>query len=770
MVRQRSDKQIVKKISSMVTSLNQNDSSVETCLQKKRKELSEKSDFQYYTPESKCGDSFDDYIPSIHDIGSDDSFVQEDNVSEMILSVHDEEYQTQTATKVLFYGKIDQDKIDLEGLQKGKWNNDNIPKNTPLFKGSTLTVLLFVIRVATLYDKCEMSKASLAFVLEFIEELLCDIPERWKFPNNPDEFLNLVATFDFKEHKYCNECKKEIDVKEVNCLTCGHKLRKFFTYSIEKWFSEMASLIGEKQWLKLLSKGLSVHHSHEIHDFVDGDEYDRIQKYFPFDNSIMNDIVLYFMLSTDGGNRFRSSSRSFWPFELFCFNLPGSVRYSLDFTAIIAFSDHKPVMSVILRHIVDNFLSLMTRQAVKLNTEVIYLRSALAVVTTDRMAHFDIAGTVHPQSFYSCNICNQSGVSISNRMVFPLSEKEDTSSRTFRTKEEWKESVQKAQSYAKPTPVQGISFESLLCELPYVDITKLFSSEVMHDFMLGFLKKVLKRVKIKVGNTLWNDFQQQYLKQNIPTIFHTRTRKFIFTKGTNEVTRVKALELWNLFIYMYPLFKEYTTEITYTNYTGNTSTLYDYLVRIAMLGNWFMNPILRKDLENLRYLIYSVLYDTTTLFGNEVLTLVSHRIGHYPHLIQWHGPIFIISAFPMERSISHFMNAITGTFNIEKKSLHGILVKQRVMYYRRVTGVLKNHFGIGSSVFVYSPNYGYAFLCETLKGYMLYTCDNVFIGQAQTKSKIFLQNIDESFVPCFTLVINETTVLIPLHYTIKYFL
>jgi len=244
----------------------------------------------------------------------------------------------------------------------------------------------------------------------------------------------------------------------------------------------------------------------------------------------------------------------------------------------------------------------------------------------------------------------------------------------------------------------------------------------------------------------------------------------MFNKESKEVTRVKAIEFWNLFIYMYPLFKEWAEDIVFTNHSNNSSTMYDYCVQIALLGNLLMNPIMRKDLELLRHLIYSMLYDTVVLFGNEVLTLVSYRIGHYPFFILWHGPVYIVSAFPMENSIAHFMNAITGTFNIEKKSLHGILVKQRVMYYKRTNGLLNKHFGIGSSVYAYSPNFGYVFVSETPSGYMLYQCDSVLKGKIQVRSKIAVEKLDESFVPCFALVMNETTVLVPIHYTSKYLL
>ena len=76
-------------------------------------------------------------------------------------------------------------------------------------------------------------------------------------------------------------------------------------------FEMMLISMISKEWLNLLSKGLSVQYIDEIHDFVDGDEYEQIKTYFPVDPNKVHDLVLYFMLCTDGGNRFKSSSRSF---------------------------------------------------------------------------------------------------------------------------------------------------------------------------------------------------------------------------------------------------------------------------------------------------------------------------------------------------------------------------------------------------------------------------------------------------------------------------
>lgn len=68
---------------------------------------------------------------------------------------------------------------------------------------------------------------------------------------------------------------------------------------------------------------------------------------------------------------------------------------------------------------------------------------------------------------------------------------------------------------------------------------------------------------------------------------------------------------------------------------------------------------------------------------------------HYPFFIKWHGPVFITSTFPLEKSMSMFMKTITG------KCLLGIAVRQRLLFAKRIDGTYKKSFGIGNNTFVY---------------------------------------------------------------------
>ncbi len=642
---------------------------------------------------------------------------------------------------------------------------DTLEKNRPLYTGSTLTILMFVASVASIYNSSNMSIKVFEKLLHLLSDIIHPLPKSWTFPLKAQDFLSLIAKFDYEEHRYCRECNEEIQDSEKCCPTCKTKLSKFYLTKIETWFDNMIKMVGESKWFELLQIGLKKTSEHIIQDFAD-EVYDNITNWFIHQGLTIHDTLLYFLLSADGGCRFRTSSRSFWPFSLCCLNLPKSIRYSIDFTCIIAFADHKIHCPLVLRCIVDNFKRLIEGKKIgKTN-----LRSALSIISTDNMAAFEFSGMIAPQGYSSCSTCQQEGIYFNNRVVFPTSTIDDPSSRSFRSKELWEKHAIQAEESGKT--VHGINYLSVLIELPYIDISKLFTGDLLHDFMLGFLKKVLKQIKIKIGDHQWKQFHSKYIQHKYPQIFHRQPRGIIFKKNSNDVTKIKAIELWNLFIYMFPLFQEFTNDVKF-NSNNKELTLYNYLQDVASVGNILLNPANRNDLEGMRRKIYFLLRNTEIVFGKELMSLVSHKLIHYPFFIKWHGPLYLLTTFPMENLISVFMNAITGTFNIERKSLHGVVIKQRMWYVKRQLGELANHFGIGNTKFIYSPLFGYTKMKKTKDGFTLKYCQQIIESQEHKfkwhKEEV-VQKLDKSFVPCFCLKLKEWTILIPIHYNMKYFL
>jgi hypothetical protein len=94
-------------------------------------------------------------------------------------------------------------------------------------------------------------------------------------------------------------------------------------------------------------------------------------------------------------------------------------------------------------------------------------------------------------------------------------------------------------------------------------------------------------------------------------------------------------------------------------------------------------------------------------------------------------------------------------------------------YVRRQLGELSNHFGIGNTKYIYSPVLGYVKMKKIKEGYSLKYCHQLIESQEQ-KFKWWKEEItpklDKSFVPCFNIVLNECTILIPVHTNLKYFL
>jgi len=655
-------------------------------------------------------------------------------------------------------------------IRQGLENSDchfTIPKNKVPFTGSNMTLVMFVLSVVSICNGAQMSKSMIEKLLVFLSLLLSPIIDvECKFPVTAEEFFSLVSEFRFKEHKYCMTCENEVaNIEGTICSECGSNLKRYYTQEIEEWFIQTGKTVGAQKWLELLMMGITKDDFHnqqapeKIKDYKDGLEFRRLNRIFPIDSTVENDIVLHTELLCDGGKMFKSSNQSFYPGLLVVYNLPACIRYCLDFMMVFLFTDHKPLFSIVMRPIIENFKKTRQRIALYMDKRIVQLRSVLATVTTDRML-YDLAGIIAPTGYNSCNICDQHGVRFNDRTVFPLFQHHK-----LRTMDSWERAMNSGKK--KTMGVTGIS---ILTELDYIDMTKVFTAEILHDFNIGFLKKVLKRIRLAIGTEEWNLFNDSYEKQRYPSMFHRQPSKIHVTKQKKEITGVKAIQYWNIFIYMFPLFYPHTNHITYKNRHGESKTMYDYISNISKFGNMVINPISLDGIEQLFDLVFEILWDTEVLFGRELLTLVSHRLIHYPYLILWHGPVYLNSAFPMERSIHDFLDTITGTNYIERKCLHSMLVKQKLKYYNRTTGESKQTFSIGNSEFVYcSEGFAKVEHHKTTSGITLHYCSHVVIYPLQTKGSKYYEKFPLDCVPCFALTLESCTILVPTHKNVSFF-
>ena len=96
------------------------------------------------------------------------------------------------------------------------------------------------------------------------------------------------------------------------------------------------------------------------------------------------------------------------------------------------------------------------------------------------------------------------------------------------------------------------------------------------------------------------------------------------------------------------------------------TNVYELICKVAMLGNLVMNPSSKENLILMEKLCHAITCDVGIVFGNQ-LSYVRHRVFHFPHFIRLHGPLFLVTAFPIEKLISIINHCITGNIYIEKR-------------------------------------------------------------------------------------------------------
>jgi len=101
-----------------------------------------------------------------------------------------------------------------------------------------------------------------------------------------------------------------------------------------------------------------------------------------------------------------------------------------------------------------------------------------------------------------------------------------------------------------------------------------------------------------------------------------------------------------------------------------------------------------------------------------------------------------------------------------------MLVKQKLQYLNRLWGQTKQRFSIGNWEFVYSDKEGFAKVHyhKPETSVTLYFCSHIISYPLHTIREQVVDQIPPEFVPCFALEMESTTVLVPVHRNVEFFI
>ena len=174
----------------------------------------------------------------------------------------------------------------------------------PLYKNCSITYSIFVLTMATFFIKGSISNELGTEILQFF--IRCVFPvidNNLLLPSTAIELYKEVKEMNYQEYFYCPTC---IEITNDKCCdNCEKECKRFFFLNLEDW------LMSQYEFGKFdtLIKNLSTGTSGQYTDFNDGDEFVRLDRIFKIE--YVTDLVLYFLLTFDGGQHFKKSTRYF---------------------------------------------------------------------------------------------------------------------------------------------------------------------------------------------------------------------------------------------------------------------------------------------------------------------------------------------------------------------------------------------------------------------------------------------------------------------------
>jgi hypothetical protein len=207
-----------------------------------------------------------------------------------------------------------------------------------------------------------------------------------------------------------------------------------------------------------------------IDDVFDSSMYQQLESQYSGVDSTLITIDLLF----DGGEKWLDSS--IWVGNCVINEFPKEIRFNIEFTLFLFFSERKLPFKFLLSPLIKELLELESGFFIESGGRKEKFKLLLFSPVADKMAIFELLNMVSPQAFYSCNSCYGKGMHGSLKYLVS----EDYA--RLRTLDCWKIDV---------LIFCGIVSVSII----YLYIQKFFNSHIMYNFLfqLFIIRRYVKK-------------------------------------------------------------------------------------------------------------------------------------------------------------------------------------------------------------------------------------------------------------------------------------
>lgn len=365
---------------------------------------------------------------------------------------------------------------------------------------------------------------------------------------------------------------------------------------------------------------------------------DSLTDFMLQNSDIPENIVLHFNI--DGLPLFKSSRFQLWP--ILC-----NVATTPNVLLIGVFGGKsKPNNSdIYLQPFVDELNSILSTGFVFCGKTY---NVSIGAFVCDAPARSFILRVKSHTGYFSCTKCEQKGIYLNHRLLFPLERCSLRSNISFRNRLQ-------PEHHLKLTPI-------ILESLP-IDMIDSFPLDYMHVVCLGVMRTLLlewakkKSLKLQLSNNLTNT------KNQIPSDFNRKPR------GLDEVDRWKATEFRQFLLYTGPcILSDLLSPSLYVHFLKLSLALRILLTHDDCINN---NECAKK-------LLLSFVRDVSVLYSDNMLTYNFHCLTHLNSDALKYGSLDNICAFKFENFLQQVKKTVkNGTHVVEQvynrwveKSIH----------------------------------------------------------------------------------------------------
>lgn len=453
--------------------------------------------------------------------------------------------------------------------------------------------------------------------------------------NNCNVLLKVRSGDDDKRILLCPECSKVFDEK-----TLLQTNQFFVTLSLTKQIEEFVNS-------SLFDLALNGRHD-EYSDVRSSAYCSMLEERNMIDK---NDITLQF--NCDGVNPFNSSTYSFWPI-LVCVNeLRYVIRRRSVMLCAIWFNKQKPDMDLFLKTFVEDLQTLQNVGVIRKVGEQEYrIKAHLVLCTVDSVARPTLQNLNQFNGQFGCPFCLHEGerIGVGNGYSRVYT---GASPHTKRTLQQHFRDCR--QALTDGMAVNGVKGPSILSHILTFSIVESFSTDYLHNVLLGVVKTFTESWFTSSGGEEQNPW---YI--GTPKKIKHFDAKLLNIKPPCEITRTprsiterknyKASE-WKSFLlyYSFPTLKEVSFSDTYLRH---------WCLLIFSIYIFLKPKPTVREMTTAGISLKKFVEDIDKLYGKDMYKYNVHLLLHIPECVKNFGPLWAHSTFSYE----HYNGVLKNMF------------------------------------------------------------------------------------------------------------